>query len=148
MRRRSLLHRWSAALVGSWFVLTSVAPSSWRPCPTHALGEVVAHGEVHWSAAAGRAEQQPAVSMDCHQAPADAASAPPTVPGPPNEPAPHPCDCPPGCSTVPVVAKLDRIAIVASPSERFVEPVPTAPVARVGAERPRLLPFANGPPLG
>jgi hypothetical protein len=48
---------------------------------------------------------------------------------------------------VPIAAKLDRAAIVVLPVVRSVETVPLAEPRVVAAERPRLLPFANGPPI-
>jgi len=143
MPRRSRAHRLSSTLLGAWFVLFSVAPQSWRPCPMHGPGEAAEHGSAH-SAVPMDANAVPTAGMQCeHARPAS-----PAAPAPTRAPmAPHPCDCPPSCCFVPSVALLHRPLQLDLAPLRVVERATLPPVTRRISSSARLLPFANGPPV-
>jgi len=140
MRRRPR-QRVASALLGTWFALFSVAPSSWRPCPDHGLGGEMAHGAMtHGTMAHGTMHMAP--GPECEHA-AAAASAPTKAPR--HQPT-HPCDCPPSCGMVSTVARVERPAVLSAVLVVVKAQVVPRTSERAAPERPRLLPFASGPP--
>lgn len=82
---------------------------------------------------------------------AEMMAAAPASPAPPHgnapsHPATHPCDCPPSCGVAPSVARVEQAPAPLECVVRVVESAAPAYVERAAPERPRLLPFANGPP--
>jgi len=162
MFRRTHSHRLSSTLLGTWFALFTVAPTSWRPCPVHGPGEAAGHSPAQ--ATAHTADAGDMAEMQCAHASAAPPAAPPAEP--PAEPqgaslgaslgatprehapvAPHPCDCPPGCCCIPAVALIHQLLQLDAATLRVADKPTLPPATRDVASRERLLPFANGPPV-
>jgi len=130
---RCRLHPLLASLLGVWFALLSVVPTTLRPCVMH----VDAYHEQ--AAPDGQSAHDGHAAHGAHGAPAST----------PDTPAPiHPCNCLTSCCDAPVAQQSSAVRLREKPvlpaTSRRPAPAREHPRALFAA---RLLPFANGPPL-